>query len=124
MARRYKTRAQVGVLGKYLTRRSRGRCELCEGRAEVRPYELWPVPPEPDPDRTLMACARCRTWMDRDRIDPVEAHFLGTAVWSPLPAVRLAAARLLLSHEDPDDPWLREALEVADVDPATRELRH
>jgi len=113
----------VGVLGKHLTRRSRGRCELCDGRQDVRPFELHPFPEEPDPERALMTCHRCRDWLEKDRIDPVEAHFLGGAVWSDQAPVRLAAARLLLSHEDPDDPWMQEALEVANVDPTTREFR-
>lgn len=123
MSRRTKQRAAVGGLGKHLTRRSRGRCELCESRDEPIPWELPPFPEEPDPDRTLMACRRCRTWLEHDRIDPVQARFLAEAVWNELAPVRLAAARLLLSQEDPDDPWLREALEVADVDPETREFR-
>ncbi len=117
-----KQRPQVGRLGKALTRRSRGRCELCERRDDVRPYELWPFPEEPDPDRTLMACSRCRDWLDRSEIDPIEAHFLGEAVWSELPPVRLAAARLLLASDGMDDPWLRDALDAARVDPETGEF--
>lgn len=123
MARKIKQRAQVGALGKHLTRRSRGRCELCDGREGVRPFELHPFPEEPDPDRTLMACQRCRSWLESSHIEPVEAHFLGGAVWSSVAPVRLAAARLLLSHEDHDDLWMHEALDVANVDPATLEFR-
>lgn len=118
-----KQRPQVGVLGKDLTRRSRGRCELCEGRDDVRPYELPPFPTEPSPDRTLMTCRRCRDWLEHDRIEPVEARFLSTAIWADVPPVRLAAARLLLAHEDLEDPWVHDALEAADVDPATGEYR-
>ncbi len=124
MARkRVKQRPQVGVLGKALTRRSRGRCELCDGRDDVRPYELYPFPEEPDPERTLMACARCRQWMETETIDPVQAHFLSSAVWAEVAPVRLAAARLLLATEDLSDPWLRDAIEAADVDPVTLEFR-
>ncbi len=118
-----KQRAQVGVLGKELTRRSRGRCELCDGRVDVRPYELPPFPTEPDPDRTLMACGRCRTWMETEAIDVVEAHFLSTAIWADLAPVKLAAARLLLATEDLEDPWLQDAIEASNVDPATGEFR-
>jgi hypothetical protein len=121
-------RPQVGVLGKDLTRRSKGRCELCDGRTDVRPFELPPFPTDPDPDRALMACGRCRGWLEASehapgRVDPVEATFLSTAISSPLPAVRLAAARLLLACDALEDPWLQEALDRADVDPETRELR-
>ncbi|HHO51942.1 MAG TPA: hypothetical protein ENK18_13940 [Deltaproteobacteria bacterium] len=124
MARKHtKQRPQVGRLGKHLTRRSRGRCELCDRRDGVRPYELWPFPEDPDPERTLMACTRCRRWLEAQEIDPIEAHFLAAAIWSELSAVRLAAARLLLASDGLDDPWLRDALESADVDPGTGEFR-
>ena len=116
-----KQRPQVGVLGKLLTRRSRGRCELCHGQGDVRAYELAPFPPDPDPDRSLMACARCRSWLDNGTIDPVQAHFLSEAVWSNVPAVQLAAARLLLANDGRDDPWVRDALEAAGIDPETGE---
>jgi hypothetical protein len=118
-----KQRPQVGVLGKDLTRRSRGRCELCESKLDVRAYELPPFPIEPDPDRSLMACARCRGWLETDRIEPVEARFLSTAIWSDLAPVKLAAARLLLATEDLDDPWLHDAIEASNVEPATGEFR-
>ena len=118
-----KQRAAAGTLGKTLTRRSKGRCELCDERIEVRVFELAPFPEDPDPERAIMGCSRCRAWLEKGTIDPVEAHFLGGAVWSELPPVRLAAARMLLSHEDPDDPWMAEALEVTNVDPETLEFR-
>ncbi len=118
-----KQRPQVGVLGKDLTRRSRGRCELCDGRVDVRPYELPPFPTDPDPERTLMTCGRCRTWLETERIEPIEAHFLSTAIWADVPPVKLAAARLLLAIDDLSDPWLRDAIEAANVDPATGEFR-
>jgi protein PhnA len=121
--KKVKQRALVGVLGKDLTRRSRGRCELCESRENVRPFELPPFPEEPDPERTLMACERCRRWLEHGDVDPVQARFLGSAVWSELPPVRLAAARLLLQVDFVDDPWVRDALDAADVDPETLEFR-
>lgn len=124
MARKkLKQRAAVGVLGKTLTRRSKGRCELCTGAEDVRPYELPPFPEEPDPERTLMTCARCRGWLEQERIDPIQAHFLSSAVWAELAPVRLAAARLLIANDGLDDPWLRDALDAADVDPGTGEFR-
>lgn len=120
--KRPKTRPAVGRLGKALTRRSRGKCELCDRRIGLEPYELLPWPEEPDLDRTLMTCARCRTWLQLGTIDPVEAHFLGEAIWSDVPPVKLAAARLLLASEDLADPWLRDAIEAARVDPETGEF--
>ncbi len=123
VGKRVKQRAVIGILGKALTRRSRGRCELCDSRADVRPYELPPFPEEPALERSLMACDRCRTWLGPGSVVAVEAHFLSSAVWSELPPVRLAAARMLLACDDPDQPWLRDALDAVDVDPDTGEFR-
>lgn len=124
MARkRIKQRAAVGRLGKLLTRRSRGRCELCGNREDVRPYELVPYPPEPEPERTLMACARCRQWLEGNETDAADAWFLSEAVWAEEPPVRLAAARMLLVLDDLENPWVRETFEKAGVDPETGEFR-
>ena len=123
MARkRQKQRAAVGRLGKILTRRSRGKCELCGTRDQVRPYELLPFPVDPDPERTLMACLRCRTWIERDQPDPINAWFLSEAVWSEQAPVRLAAARMLLLLDDPGNPWIQDTFEAAGVDPLTGEF--
>lgn len=123
MPKRQKQRAAVGRLGKLLTRRSRGRCELCGSRDDVRGYELVPYADEPDPERALMACARCRAWLERGEADPVDAWFLSEAVWAEVAPVRLAAARMLLSIDDPGNPWIRETFEAAGVDPQTGEFR-
>lgn len=121
--KRVKQRAAVGVLGKELTRRSKGRCELCDSRDEVRLYELEPFPEDPTPDRTLMACGRCRRWLDGEPMVAMEAWFLGAAVWHELPAVRLAAGRMLLGAGDLEDPWVVDNLEASGIDPVSRELR-
>jgi len=121
--KKQKQRPQVGILGKFITRRSGGRCELCESKAGPFPWEIPPFPTEPDPERTLMACTRCRTWLEGGEVRPIEAHFLSGAVWAEEPSVRLAAARLLLAVDDPDDPWVHDALDAANVDPETGEFR-
>lgn len=111
MPRRIRQRAAVGVLGKFVTRRSRGRCELCSGKDDLRLWELPPFPEEPDPDLTLLTCGRCRSWLEGAAVDPLSARFLSTCVWSDVPPVREAARRLLESVPD-GDPWVRDALEV------------
>ena len=113
----------MGLLGKVLTRRSRGRCELCEQNVQPRPYELPPFPAEPSLERTLMACASCRQWLETGKVEPFRAQFLSSAIWSNELAVRLAAARLLLAVNQSDDPWLNDTLEAANVDPDTGEFR-
>lgn len=120
--KRPKQRPQAGLLGKTLTRRSKGKCELCESKDQPRPYELWPFPDMPDENRTILACQRCRSWLDGERFSPVHAHFLSQAIWSETAPVKLAAARLLLATDSIDDPWLQDALEAAQVDPHTLEF--
>ena len=121
--KRIKQRAAVGRLGKLLTRRSRGKCELCEQREEVRAFELAPFPDEPELERSLMACVRCRRWLEAGKPDALDAWFLDGAVWSNEPAVRLAAARMLLMLDDPGNPWIRDTFDAAGVDPCTGEFR-
>jgi hypothetical protein len=121
--KRIKQRAAIGRLGKWLTRRSRGRCELCESANDIRGFELTPLPEEPTLERSLMACGQCRSWLEYGNVNPIEARFLQTAVWSQEAAVRLAAARLLLQIDDLSDPWLVDALDAAGVDPETQELK-
>lgn len=119
----HKQRPTIGVLGKWITRRSRGACELCDERHETRLFELYPFPEEPRPERILMACKRCRTWLQKGHIDPRQARFLGVAVWHEEPAIRLAAGRLLLCNPQQGAVWVRDALEASRIDPETLELR-
>ena len=121
-SKRIKQRALAGVLGKALTRRSRGVCELCESRDQPRVYELPPFPPDPDPIRSLLACARCRDWLEHRAVPDTEAYCLASAVWSEQPAVQLAAARLLLLMDHGRHPWARDALEAVEVDPLSGEF--
>lgn len=120
--KRPKQRAAIGMLGKDLTRRSKGRCELCQSRDGVRPYELEPFPDEPSMDRALCACERCRDWLDGGEIVSIEARFLEEAVWSTVRPIRLAAARLLVLADFADDPWVRDGLEAVGYIVETREL--
>ena len=119
-----KQRPQVGILGKDLTRRSRGRCELCLGRDEARALELHPFDKEPSMNRALMCCGRCRAWLEGSEMDVRDAQFLASAAWSPHAPVRLAAGRLLLEFRGVEQPWVGEALAAADVDSGTREFRN
>ena len=110
--KRVRQRPEVGQLGKPLTRRSRGCCELCSASEGARPFELWPFPEEPSLDHALMACARCRAWLEGATVEPLQAHFLSTAVWTEEPAVQRAAARLLMQCDDPSNPWMRDGLDA------------
>ena len=120
--KRIKQRAAVGRLGKPLTRRSRGKCELCGSDKGVRGFELIPYPEEPSMDRALMACERCREWLEFGKADAIDAWFLSEAVWSPHAPVRLGAARMLLLLDDSGNPWIMDTFDAAGVDPETGEF--
>jgi len=72
--------------------------------------------------RTLTGCARCRSWLEGQPIDPLEARFLEEVVWTEEPAVRLAAARLLMAADFAAEPWVRDALDAVGFDPDSAEL--
>ena len=120
--KKYKQRAGIGSFGKEITRRSKGACELCEGRESTRLWELPPFPLEISSERLLMTCGRCRTWLETSNFPPIEAHFLTDAIWKPEPIVQLAAAKLLMCCDDLNDPWIMDALEMNGIDPKTCEF--
>ena len=107
-------------LGKDLTRRAKSRCELT-GAAGVplRPYEVPPVPPEPDLDRILLLSDVCHEALARPAgMDAREWHCLGEAIWSDFPALQVVAWRLL-NHLAQRDDWARQTLAEVFLDPET-----
>lgn len=126
MARGYDTNQQrqaaLNALGKDLARRAKSKCELT-GAAGVplRPYEVPPVPADPDPDRILLLSEACHAALARPAaIDCREWRCLGEAVWSDFPALQVVAWRLLRQLATRDD-WAREALAAVDLEPALEE---
>ncbi len=122
MARRDKQRAAAGVLGKELTRRSSGRCELCASRDRPIVWEIPPFGAEPDCDRALLACTACREQLEGGPMEPIGCRHLSTAVWDERVPVRLAAARLLLRLDGPDHPQTQDVFESVGFDPVSGEL--
>jgi protein PhnA len=122
MARGYDTNQQrkeaLSALGKDLARRAKSKCELT-GAAGVplRPYEVPPVPAEPELDRILLLSEACHDALARPTaIDSREWRCLGEAVWSDFPALQVVAWRLL-NHLSNRDDWAREVLATIDLDP-------
>lgn len=109
-------------LGKDLARRAKSKCELT-GAAGVplRPYEVPPVPLEPELDRILLLSEVCHEALARPAsIDSREWHCLGEAIWSDFPALQVVAWRLLNQLAKRDD-WARQVLDEVFLDPATEE---
>jgi hypothetical protein len=98
----------IGRLGKDLARRADKKCELCEGKGDLRPYDTAPDE-EPSLDTVALLCERCRAVAD-GRDDPPETlRFLENAIWSPYPPVA-RTAQDILRRVDAD--WARAALEM------------
>jgi len=98
----------IGRLGKTLARRSGRRCEWCEGKDDLRPYDHRPKQ-EPSEGSLALLCGGCRDLVAGGRADPQTLRFLEGAIWSEIPAVREPAVALLRTV---DIEWAREALDV------------
>ena len=79
--------AAIGRLGKSLARRSGRRCEWCEGKDDLRPYDHRPKR-EPSEETLALLCRDCRETLAGETRDPQSLRFLEGAIWSEIPAVR------------------------------------
>lgn len=99
---------EISLLGKDLSRRASQKCELCEGKGDLRPYDTAPDD-EPTLDTIALLCERCRA-LAGGKTGPQETlRFLENAIWSPYPAVA-SVARAAIARVDAD--WARMALEM------------
>ena len=110
-------KAALAALGRSLARRARSRCELCEtGGQALAPWEVPPAPPDPDEDRCLFVCERCRRVLDGASLDPNEWRFLEGVVWSELPPVQVTAVRLLRRLAADGVDWAADAVDGVVID--------
>ncbi|MFH1463106.1 MAG: phnA protein [Pseudomonadota bacterium] len=126
MARGYDQHRQrqeaTALLGRPLARRSRSRCELCEaGQVRLVPFEVAPIPEDPDPDHAAMLCPACLSGALGARLDPVASRHLERACWSEVPAVQVLAVRLLRRLAAERVGWAVEALDGLYLDPEIEE---
>jgi protein PhnA len=105
-------------MGKDLARRAKSKCELTGASGvPLWPYEVPPVGGEPDIERTLLVSEECREMLEHpDRLAGRGWQCLAEAVWSEMPAVQVAAWRMLHELAKRED-WAREALEEVFLDP-------
>ena len=98
----------IGLLGKDLARRANRKCELCEGKDDLRAYDTEPQD-EPSMDTIALFCARCRA-VSEGRVDPPAGlRFLEGAIWSPYPGVAKTARSMLVGV---DADWARAAMDM------------
>ena len=100
--------AEISLLGKDLARRAKQRCELCDGKGDLRAHDTRSDQP-PTMDTIALFCADCRARAG-GRDDPAEQlRFLENAIWSDVPAVSSTAQAMLRRV---DAGWARAALDM------------
>jgi len=110
--------AHLQTFGKDLARRAKSKCELCERAGErLTIFEVPPAPRDPDFDRCLLLCERCREQAEEvKRFQPGEHwRILAEMAWSGVPMVQVMAIRLL-RRQAGTQAWAREALGTLDPD--------
>jgi len=110
------------ALGKDLARRAKSRCEITgEGGVPLRPYEVPPVPGEPDLEKTLLVCEAVHAVLERPATLAGRGwQILAETVWSELPAVQVVSWRML-NHLAKKEDWAREVIEEVFLDPEVEE---
>jgi protein PhnA len=120
----YKQRQEaIAALGRPLSRRARSRCELCDASGtRLTPFEVAPIPEEPDPDRAVMLCDRCHDGAVGGELGGNEYRFLETTAWSELPPVQVLAIRLVRRlAEDQRCDWASDLLGMVYLPPEVEE---
>lgn len=108
--------AEINRLGKDLAKRAGFRCEWCEGKDDLRPWDHAPDR-EPVPATLALLCGRCRELAGGAAADPNELHNLRNALWSDIPAIAEGVALVLIRSRQ---PWVREAIEESLIAEETR----
>lgn len=108
--------AEINRLGKDLAKRAGFRCEWCESKEELRPWDHAPDQ-EPALETLALLCGRCRQLAEGAAADPNELHTLRNALWSDIPAVAEGVALVLIRSRQ---PWVREAIEESLIEDATK----
>jgi protein PhnA len=100
-------REALSQIGKDLARRAKSKCELSGKRGSLVTVDLCEGDYEPVLATVVLVCAEVAEHIaGRALNEPL--HYVNDAVWSPEPAVRLAAERILVQIEA---PWARDALD-------------
>jgi protein PhnA len=102
----------IAAFGKDLGKRAGFKCEWCESKDDLRPWDYKPDQ-EPEIETLALLCARCRALADGSKADVNELRSIRKALWSDVPAVAEGAARVLAQCKE---PWVREAIEESFID--------
>ncbi len=113
----------INALGRGLARRARSTCELCEESGiPLHVREVPPLPEEPEQDSAVMVCEPCGDAIGGGRMDnPDTFRGLEGVVWSEVPAIQVAAVRLLRRLGEQGADWASEVLDGLYIDPEVQE---
>lgn len=103
--------AALAALGRDLARRARSKCELTGTAGSLVTIDLEGSDVEPDLEHVVLVSPHVAEHLAGRNLDEA-LHYLEQAVWSPEPAVRRAAVRIL---KQVDEPWSRDAIDNARV---------
>src|SRR5512137_2058557 len=102
----------ISSFGKAVSKRAGFKCEWCEAKDDLRPWESQ-ADDEPNMDTLALLCGRCRELAGGRKADLIELRSIRNALWSNVPAVAEGAARVLVQCRD---AWEREAIEESFID--------
>ncbi len=102
-------KAALSLLGKDLARRAKSKCELSGVPGSLVTVDLNADAADPDLRSVVLVSDAVAEHIAGRRLDE-PLHYVNDAVWSPEPAIRLAACTILARI---DEPWARDALDNA-----------
>jgi len=105
----------LNALGRQLARRAGSKCELFEeGGTRLTPFEVPPVPSDPDLERTLLLSEEAIEGITSSKpiANTDRWRVLETAMWSENAAVKVVAVRMLRRLVDQGVDWARDALDM------------
>ena len=102
----------VASFGKTLGKRAGFKCEWCDAKDDLRPWE-YQSGEEPSAETLALLCGRCRAIAEGEPAEPGELHALRNALWSAIEAIAGGAGRVLVRS---GVPWAREAIDESIYD--------
>lgn len=102
----------IGSFGKSISKRAGFKCEWCEAKEDLRPWDHRPGD-EPAMDTLALLCGGCRELAAGRKANLNELRSIRNALWSNIPAVAEGAARVLSQCKE---SWAREAIEESFID--------
>lgn len=97
-----------------LLKRSEHKCELCQGSAGLKIYEVAPQPYYSE-DSTIVICGKCEAQIEKkEDIDSSHWNCLTTSMWSEVPGVQVITWRML--NRLRNESWAMDSLDMMYLD--------